>query len=166
MQRLISSSARTIGTRTLRCTTSCQPFNMSRRFITEDSWAAEQLTKKGEKLGPGVAGDMLVTESMVFNATPKVKELAEKFLELNAVEAAQLLKVIQVLRIVGYFFLLIFLILHFAFLCRVVLVCPTACSRGSSVAEELPGQPLEEMWPLTLAMPRQQSPPSPRRHGI
>ncbi len=100
MQKLVLRSSRLLANSvTLRLSV-----QGPRRFVSENSWAADQLSKKGEKLTPGVEGDMLVTESLVHKPSPKVKELAEKFLELNAVEAAQLLKVIQVIWIENHSF--------------------------------------------------------------
>ena len=65
------------------------------RSISENSWATEQLKSQGEKLTPRKGDDILVTDDIVHKPSQRVKDLADQFLELNAIEASQLLKVIQ-----------------------------------------------------------------------
>ncbi len=66
------------------------------RFISENSWAAEELKAKGEKLTPRVGEHVIVDNNTLDTPSKEVKELAERYLELNMVEANQFLKIIQV----------------------------------------------------------------------
>lgn len=74
-------------------------FCFQARSISESSWAADILKGKGENLTPSTQEDVIVTDDILNKPSPKIKELGEKFLELNAIEAAQLLRVIQVIAV-------------------------------------------------------------------
>lgn len=71
---------------------------VQRRWLSEvndGSWAADNLKAQGEKLAPRVGDDIVVNMDMIDEPSEHIKNLSNEFLKLNAVEASQLLKLIQ-----------------------------------------------------------------------
>lgn len=95
MQRFVRSSACLVNN-AVKFSIQRNNLQITKRYISESSWAADKLQEAGEVLTPRVGDDIIVDENMINQPTDKVKALAEQFLELNAIEASQLLKVIQV----------------------------------------------------------------------
>jgi large subunit ribosomal protein L7/L12 len=63
--------------------------------VSDGSWAADNLKAKGEKLSAREGDDIVVSMEMMDQPSEHVKKLSEEFLKLNAVEASQLLKLVQ-----------------------------------------------------------------------
>ena len=95
MQRFVRSSACLVNN-AVKFSIQRNNVQIPRRFISESSWAADKLQEAGEVLTPREGGDIIVNDDMINQPSDNIKALAEQFLELNAIEAAQLLKVIQV----------------------------------------------------------------------
>jgi hypothetical protein len=69
-----------------------------RRFITERSFAADELKAQGVKLDAAPDEEAIeVTESMVNKPNAKVQKLLDDFLDLNIVEVAMFMKAMQVI---------------------------------------------------------------------
>ena len=69
--------------------------NIQRRCVSDGSWAADNLKAQGEKLTAREGDDIVVNMEMMDEPSEHVKNLSEEFLKLNAVEASQLLKLVQ-----------------------------------------------------------------------
>ena len=70
-----------------------------KRFITVDSWVAEDLAKQGVPLSPSTdpPGTLTtVTPELLRTASPKVLQISDKIVQLNQIELAQLWKLIKV----------------------------------------------------------------------
>jgi len=67
------------------------------RYITDLSWAAETLTKRGEKLevAPPQPDIFITPETFTTNHSDHVKQLSDDILALNQVEVNQLWKLLQ-----------------------------------------------------------------------
>ncbi len=73
------------------------PILSTKRFISERSFAAEQLKKAGEKLDPLPDEPYVyVTEDTVYKPTEKVRQIVDSVLELNVIEMHMFVNLIQV----------------------------------------------------------------------
>ena len=74
----------------------------SEPVITKDSWAAERLEKKGEKIPEGKNEPLILTDAYMNNPSPKIKKLSLEILELNMIEINALMHVLMVSVSVDY----------------------------------------------------------------
>jgi hypothetical protein len=102
VRKSYSHSVRSIGTRILTNYMlnkySNKPNYLSRRNITENSWAKERFDEIGVKLEPAPELPLVTySDDLINNAPDNIKKLGEEVLSLNVIEMNQLMKYIQVI---------------------------------------------------------------------